>query len=282
MEIINYKKAIVSKIAEYRADGLSIGLVPTMGALHNGHISLVSKAVSENDRVVVSIFVNPTQFNDPDDLRNYPRTEEKDIALLKASNVDIVFMPDVKEMYPETETDNRKFDLYPLDTVMEGKFRKNHFNGVAQIVTRLFETTTPDRAYFGQKDFQQLVIIKRLVSTMDFRIDIVPCPIVREPDGLAMSSRNLLLSPDEREIAPFISEILLRAKSMKNDHTPDEITNWVIKQFAHHKKFRLEYFEIVDDLELKKINDWSEKSNKVGCIAVHLGRVRLIDNIIFA
>ena len=272
----------MKQIARFKSDGYSTGLVPTMGALHDGHNSLVKRAKDENDKVVVSIFVNPTQFNDPEDLRKYPRTEKKDLSLLETLHVDLVFMPEVNEMYPEKGGDQRTFDLHPLDSVMEGRFRKNHFNGVAQIVTKLFETILPDRAYFGQKDFQQLVIVKKLVSLMGYNIEIVSCPIIREPDGLALSSRNMLLSTDERNLAPFISQTLFKARSLKERYTPEELGKWVEDQFRHHNQFKFEYFEIVDDLELKKIKDWSEKSNKVGCIAVHLGRIRLIDNIIFA
>jgi len=250
-----------------------------MGALHEGHSSLIRKALKENNKIIVSVFVNPTQFSDPEDFLKYPRNSVKDLQILRDLKVDMVFMPDKEEMYPED--DHRTFDLYPLDTVMEGKYRKNHFYGVAQIVTKLFETITPDRAYFGQKDFQQLVIIKRLVAMMGYNIIIVSCPVIRESDGLAMSSRNMLLSDEERKIAPFIAQTLFRAREMKNELSPGDLTCWVYDQFTAHKEFQLEYFEIVDELELRKIEDWSDPVSKIGCIAVRLGKVRLIDNIIF-
>ncbi|MBN1132549.1 MAG: pantoate--beta-alanine ligase [Bacteroidales bacterium] len=279
MEILETKKEITDRLHTVRLDGSDIGLVPTMGALHNGHASLISRAREENQTVVVSVFVNPTQFNDPQDLLKYPRTPERDIQLLGELQVDFVFIPGEKEMYPEP--DERFFDLYPLDAVMEGKYRKNHFNGVAQIVTKLFDTIAPDRAYFGQKDFQQLVIVKRLVQLMGYNISIVACPIIREPDGLAMSSRNIRLSPEERQIAPFISQTLFKANKLKSNYSPSELKQWVIGQFRKRKAFKLEYFEIVDDTELKQVKEWSEHVITVGCIAVHLGKVRLIDNIIF-
>lgn len=279
MEILKIKTEIKDRIHSLKKQGYSIGLVPTMGALHDGHVSLVREARLENDQVVVSIFVNPTQFNDPSDLQKYPRSLEKDILRLEKMGVDFVFVPENKEMYPEE--DLRTFDLYPLDSVMEGKYRKNHFNGVSQIVSKLFETTIPDRAYFGQKDFQQLVIIKRLVEIMGYDITIVPCPIIREPDGLAMSSRNTLLTREERAVAPFISKTLFGALALKPDYKPDALSQWVVEQFRKKKEFRLEYFEIVDDKELKRVVEWSEKVSPVGCIAVQLGKIRLIDNIIF-
>lgn len=279
MEILTTRKSVAARVGDLKQKGYSLGLVPTMGALHEGHGSLVQKALSENDKVIVSIFVNPTQFNDPEDLKKYPRTLDKDLQMLQGMHVDFVFAPESEEMYPEE--DKRKFELYPLDSVLEGLFRKNHFNGVAQIVSKLFETTSPDRAYFGQKDFQQLVIIKRLVTIMEYDISIVPCPIIREPDGLAMSSRNVLLSPKERKAAPFISQILFKAKALKETLSPEEIRQWVVDQFNKQQVFALDYFEIVDDLELKRIADWSDEVTKVGCIAVQIGRIRLIDNIIF-
>jgi pantoate--beta-alanine ligase len=252
-----------------------------MGALHKGHVSLVERARQENDCLVVSLFVNPTQFNDPRDLRNYPRDEKKDLSILEALHADFVFAPDTGEMYPEPEGDQRKFDLHPLDAVMEGKYRKNHFNGVAQIVTKLFDAIMPDRAYFGMKDFQQLVIIKRLVSILNYPIKIIPCPIVRDTDGMALSSRNVLLTPEHRTLGPIIHRILKEATGMKDRLSPRETERWVEEQFKKYPAFKFEYFQIVNDIDLRKIKTWSEKSNKVGCVAVHLGRVRLIDNIIF-
>lgn len=259
--------------------GKTTGLVPTMGALHQGHVSLVEKAIAENDMVVVSIFVNPTQFNDPSDLDHYPRTLHKDLEILHRLKADLVFVPSVNEMYPEE--DERVFDLGGLDKVMEGLHRKGHFNGVAQIVSKLFYLVRPDRAYFGQKDFQQLVIIRRLVQILELNISIVACPIVRENDGLAMSSRNLRLSRKERKLAPRIYATLLQAKAKMTDLTPMQVKEWISLQFEKQPELKLEYIEIVEDKELTPINDWDEDVNKVACIAVHLGEVRLIDNLIF-
>jgi len=257
----------------------SIGLVPTMGALHRGHMSLVEKAAAENDVIVVTIFVNPTQFNDRSDLESYPRTLDRDLDMLQKLEADLVFVPSVTEMYPEEDV--RIFDLDPLDKVMEGKHRKGHFNGVAQIVSKLFLLTLPDRAYFGQKDFQQLVIVRRLTEILNLNIQIVPCPIVREKDGLAMSSRNERLSKEERKLAPYIYETLELARKKKEQLSPLELKDWVSDRFGRKPELHLEYFEIVEDKALKSISDWEEGLNKVACVAVHLGSVRLIDNLNF-
>lgn len=257
----------------------TIGLVPTMGALHQGHTSLVEKANGENDIVVVSIFVNPTQFNDPSDLDHYPRTLDRDLELLRNLEADLVFVPSVKEMYPEE--DSQIFDLGTLDKVMEGKHREGHFNGVVQIVSKLFLLIRPHRAYFGQKDFQQLVIIRRLVEIIELDLTIVPCPIIREKDGLAMSSRNTRLSKEERKLAPFIYETLNHAREKMDTLTPIQLKDWVTLQFKKQPEMELEYFEIVEDKALTPVNNWDETVNKVGCIAVQLNGVRLIDNLNF-
>ena len=251
-----------------------------MGALHQGHASLVEKAITENDTVVVSIFVNPTQFNDPSDLDKYPRTMDQDLALLRRLGVHMVFAPSDKEMYPSK--DERTFNLDGLDRIMEGKHRKGHFNGVAQIVSKLFFLVHPHRAYFGQKDFQQLVIIRKLVEILDLDIEIVACPIVREHDGLAMSSRNVLLSRDERKLAPKIFQLLSQARAKMTEMTPEQVKEWIRLQFDHEPALDLEYIEIVEDKELTPVRTWDEHVNKVACIAVHLGGVRLIDNLNFA
>jgi pantoate--beta-alanine ligase len=250
-----------------------------MGALHEGHASLVRKASGENDSVVVSIFVNPTQFNDPADLEKYPRTLEKDLELLQSMHVHMAFVPSVKEMYPQE--DQRTFDLGKLDQVMEGVHRKGHFTGVAQIVTKLFDAVHPNRAYFGQKDFQQLVIVRRLVELMQLKMEVVACPIIREEDGLAMSSRNILLTGEERKAAPFIYQTLRMAREKKGTLSPEQVCAWVVSRFEKQSLLQLEYFEIVEDKGLRSITDWSEKVNKVACIAVQLGKVRLIDNLNF-
>ena len=279
MIVYRTKEELIRHLDDLRAKQKSIGFVPTMGALHRGHISLVSRSVSENNCTLVSIFVNPTQFNDPSDLEKYPRTPQEDLKLLQENGVDLVFMPPVSEIYPKT--DSRQFDLEGLDMVMEGATREGHFNGVAQVVSRLFQITNPHRAYFGQKDFQQLVIIRHLVRIMDFNIDIVACPIIREKDGLAMSSRNVRLNPRERKLAPFIYKILAEASALKGELSPPELKMWVASRFEDQSPLELVYFEIVEDKELKPIFSWEVGLNKVGCIAVILGGIRLIDNVNF-
>jgi pantoate--beta-alanine ligase len=279
MIVYRTRKDLEQHIETLRHQGKSIALVPTMGALHDGHASLVRQASEKNDAIVVSIFVNPTQFNDPVDLEKYPRTLEKDLELLQDLEVHLVFVPSVKEMYPEE--DRRIFNLGNLDKVLEGEHREGHFTGVAQIVSKLFELVMPGRAYFGMKDFQQLVIVRRLVQLMGVPIEIIGCPIIREEDGLALSSRNTRLNPEERKVAPFIYQTLKLAREKKGAMTPEQVRSWVHTRFEKQGLMQLEYFEIVDDKELKPIQDWKEENNKVGCIAVHLGEVRLIDNLKF-
>ena len=279
MIVYRTKEELIRHLDDLRLKQKSIGFVPTMGALHDGHISLVSRSIDENDSTLVSIFVNPTQFNDPSDLENYPRTPEEDLILLREAGVDLVFIPSVKEMYPET--DHRLFDLEGLDQVMEGKSRKGHFNGVAQVVSKLFIIVNPSRAYFGQKDFQQLVIIRHLVNKMEMQIEIVACPIIREKDGLAMSSRNTRLGRKERKAAPFIYQTLVEADKLREEMSPQELKLWVSSRFEQQSLMELVYFEIVEDKALKPIESWEEGLNKVGCIAVILGGIRLIDNMIF-
>lgn len=280
MKIITRKSALQEAIAGTGDPNRKTGLVPTMGALHDGHLSLIRTAMKNGDLTVVSIFVNPTQFNNPEDLERYPRDLESDLNMLRSYPVDLVFAPPVEEMYPEKDT--RVFELSPLDTVMEGKFRPDHFNGVAQIVSKLFDAVKPDRAYFGQKDFQQLAIIRRLVSILGLNIEIIGCPIIREEDGLAMSSRNLLLSQEERAAAPLIYKTLLKAKEMKKQHAPESIRDFVTSVINSHPLMKLEYFEIVDGQNLMPVENWRGSQNKIGCIAVHLSNVRLIDNIYFS
>jgi pantoate--beta-alanine ligase len=279
MEIITRKSALQEAITVAGGPGRKTGLVPTMGALHDGHLSLIRAAMKNGDLIVVTIFVNPTQFNNPGDLERYPRDLESDLNMLRDYPVDLVFAPPVVEMYPEKDT--RVFDLAPLDSVMEGKFRPGHFNGVAQIVSKLFDAVQPDRAYFGQKDFQQLAIIRKLVSILNLDIEIIGCPIIREEDGLAMSSRNVLLTPRERSAAPLIYQTLLKAKKMKEQHPPESIRDFVDSEINNHPLMQLEYFEIVNEQNLVPAETWQGPQNKIGCIAVHLGDVRLIDNIYF-
>ena len=279
MIVYRTKTDLTGHLLSLQNEGKSIGLVPTMGALHQGHMSLVEKAATENDVVVVTIFLNPTQFNDPSDLDLYPKTLDQDLELLRQLEADLVFVPAVKEMYPNEDT--QVFDLGGLDKVMEGKLRPGHFNGVAQIVSKLFLMIRPHRAYFGQKDFQQLVVIHRLVEILDMNLTIVSCPIIRENDGLAMSSRNTRLSKEERKLAPFIYETLVHASELMEALSPSQLKEWVILQFKKQSAFKLEYFEIVEDKGLIPIVKWDEEVNKVACLAVLLGGVRLIDNLIF-
>ncbi|GAB1450596.1 pantoate--beta-alanine ligase [Draconibacterium sp.] len=256
-----------------------VGFVPTMGALHNGHLSLVKQAVAETDVAVVSIFVNPTQFNDSKDLERYPRTLDADLKLLEKTGCHMVFAPGVNEIYPEP--DNRKFNFGPLETVMEGKHRPGHFNGVAQVVSKLFDIVKPDKAYFGLKDFQQLAIIKNMVVQLDLPVEIVPCSIVREESGLAMSSRNELLSADERKNAAIISETLFKAKELAGEKSVKELEKWIVETINKNKYLSVEYVDIVDDIQLQPVKNWGEKVVKVCCVAVFCGKVRLIDNIVF-
>ena len=279
MIVYRTKQDLTRHLKTLQDQGKTVGLVPTMGALHEGHASLVRKAGEQNDVVVVSIFVNPAQFNDPSDLENYPRPLEQDLEVLQSMQVSIAFTPSVKEMYPEE--DHRTFDLGGLDQVLEGAFRAGHFTGVARIVSKLFDLIRPARAYFGQKDFQQLVIIRRLVELLHMDIEIVSCPIIREKDGLAMSSRNTLLTDEERKAAPFIYQTLRLAREKKGTMAPEEVRSWVFSRFRDQSLIHLEYFDIVEDKELVPVTDWNEPVNKVGCIAVHLGGVRLIDNLNF-
>jgi len=259
-----------------------LGFVPTMGALHNGHISLVEDAKRKCPLIVVSIYVNPTQFNDKEDLKNYPRTIEADLALLNKHlrKEDIVFTPDDKEVYPEE--DKRIFSFGNLDNVMEALNRPGHFNGVGLVVSRLFDIVRPDMAFFGLKDFQQVAVIKSLVRQLKLVVKIVDCPIVREPDGLAMSSRNRLLEKDIREKAPVIFKTISRAAEMIGDNDVPVIKKFVKSTIEKEEGFRIEYFEIVDDIDLIPVsNKRSIKEGKhyFGCIAVKAGKIRLIDNI---
>lgn len=261
-----------------KASGASqVGLVPTMGALHEGHISLVRRCVSENDICVVSVFVNPTQFNDKGDLERYPRTPEADAALLEKNGCNIVFMPSVEEMYPEPDT--RVFDLGGVAAVMEGAYRPGHFNGVAQIVSKLFYAVKPNRAYFGEKDFQQIAVIKEMNRQIGDIVEIVPCPIIREESGLAKSSRNTLLTEAQRVKAAKISRVLKESVTFVGEKSVKETITWVERQFEDDAEFRMDYYSIVDGETLQDISDWNESDFIVGCIAIYLGKIRLIDNI---
>jgi len=280
MKIAYTIRQLGTATAPARKSRKTIGFVPTMGALHEGHLSLVRICRSQNDLVVVSIFVNPTQFNDPNDLKDYPRMTEKDIGLLQPAGCDVVFIPEHGEIYPEPDTRTYNFD--GLDKTMEGRFRPGHFNGVAQVVTRLFQIVKPQRAYFGLKDFQQQAILKKVVRDLNLPVELVVCPIIREPDGLAMSSRNLLLTPEQRKHATVIHETLSMAKKMSETHTPDEVRQFVTDRINLDKLLQIEYFEIADNTTLVPVKSWSEPGGKIGCIAVRVGKIRLIDNIDFS
>lgn len=279
MEIISTVAALREAVAKAKAESLTVGLVPTMGALHAGHLSLIERARKECGFVVVSVFVNPTQFNNPDDLRTYPRTVEADCAKLEEAGVDVAFVPSVDEIYPEPDT--RVFDLGPVAEVMEGAMRPGHFNGVAQIVSKLFDYVQPDKAYFGEKDFQQIAVIRRMVEIEGFNVEIVPCPIKREADGLAMSSRNVRLTPEQRELAPVIHQVLTDNADMAKDGLDlQSLRDMVVEELNSYDGMEVEYYEIVDPITLQPLENWADaKNGAVGCITVWLGDVRLIDNI---
>ena len=258
-------------------DMSGVGFVPTMGALHAGHRSLVEKARKECETVVVSVFVNPTQFNDKNDLKHYPRTPEADEALLEAAGADIVFMPSVEEIYPEPDT--RIFDFGQIDKVMEGATRPGHFNGVAQVVSRLFDMVNPAKAYFGEKDFQQIAVIKAMVAQLGLKLDIVECPIIRDEDGLALSSRNTLLTADHRAAAPHIYATIKQCAEKMQAMTPAELSAWVTAEVESNPLLKVIYFQAVDALSMQQISAWSESERVQGCIAVQAGDIRLIDNV---
>lgn len=260
-----------------KTDPSGIGFVPTMGALHDGHRSLVERARKENRTVVVSVFVNPTQFNDKNDLKHYPRTPEADIRLLEEAGVDYVFMPSVEEIYPEPDT--RVFDFGQIDKVMEGATRPGHFNGVAQVVSRLFDIVKPARAYFGEKDFQQIAVIRAMVRQLGLQLEIVPCPIVRGEDGLALSSRNQLLDEAHRAAAPHIYASLKAGAERSHELTPAELKAWVTAEVERNPLLKVIYYQSVDADTLQEVGAWSDSAHVQGCIAVQAGEIRLIDNI---
>lgn len=279
MQVFNTKNELVNRIAELKKEGKKIGFVPTMGALHEGHLSLVKASKKNSDITVVSIFVNPTQFNDPEDLKRYPRTLEQDIRLLETVDCDLVFAPSVEEIYPEPDT--RKFDFGYLESVMEGAKRPGHFNGVGQVVSRLFDIVSPDKAFFGMKDFQQVAIIKYMVKQLKYDIEIIPCPIVREESGLAKSSRNTLLDEEHKKNAPHIYATLKKARTLVPEMEVKEMKKWIADEINRNPFLETEYVEIVDDTTLKVTENWAEPGTKVACVAVYAGKIRLIDNIVF-
>lgn len=282
MKIIRTVSELLDHVALLEENHHTIGLVPTMGALHAGHISLVEKAVAENDAAIVSVFVNPTQFNNPEDLRTYPRDEEGDFKLLAKAGVDAVFAPSVEEIYPSDGPSPRNdFNLGPVAEVMEGVKRPGHFQGVAQIVNRLFQLVRPKRAYFGEKDFQQIAVIRFMVESEHIDVEIIACPIKRADDGLALSSRNKRLSENQRKVAPEIFKALKESVAYSQNHTIEETRRFVIDHINSLPEMEVEYFDIVDARTLVTIDGWSEAPWIVGCITVWCGNVRLIDNICY-
>lgn len=277
MEIIRTVQQLKDRIGQAKNKGLSVGLVPTMGALHAGHVSLIERARKENDIVAVSIFVNPTQFNNAEDLRTYPRTEAEDCEKLEKAGVDYAFIPSVEEVYPEPDT--RVFDLGAVAEVMEGPMRPGHFNGVAQIVSKLFAFAEPNKAYFGEKDFQQIAVIRRMVELEKFDIEIIDCPIKREDDGLAMSSRNVRLTPEQRAIAPAIYSTLKDSIEFAKCHSLKETKYFVISTLNAIEQLEVEYYELVNAQTMQPVEEWQDADSIVGCITVYCGEVRLIDNI---
>lgn len=270
-----------NELFEVRKQGKTVGMVPTMGALHEGHASLVRRSVSENGVTVVSVFLNPTQFNDSKDLERYPRTLDADCKLLEECGADYVFAPSVEEMYPVE--DRRQFDFPPVTTVMEGAHRPGHFNGVCQVVSRLFYIARPDRAYFGEKDWQQIAVVKAMVKYLSLGVKIVECPTVREDDGLAKSSRNTLLAPEERQIAPAIYRTLSDSRQYALTHSLSDTRDWVVSSINAVDGLEVEYFSIVDGQTLLDVESWDDSAYIVGCITVYCGKtpIRLIDHITY-
>jgi pantoate--beta-alanine ligase len=279
MQVLTKVDLLREQISKHSKSGYSIGFIPTMGALHRGHITLLEKARTENNFTVVSIFVNPTQFNNKEDLKRYPRTPEKDIEKLEKAGCDLVFIPCEEEIYPPGY--HFEFDLGMLDTIMEGKHRPGHFKGVASVVNRLFEITTPNRAYFGEKDYQQLAVIKKLVNDLRIPVEIIPCATVREDDGLAMSSRNLLLDAESRKSAPRIARTLLHAAQMNRTLSLKETEKLVVDTIDQDPLLKTEYFQIVHAETLAPSDNWIPSQHMIGCVAVNAGKIRLIDNIKF-
>lgn len=281
MKIIKTVDELTGLVAREVQRGQSIGLVPTMGALHEGHLSLIRKAVAENDMVIVSVFVNPTQFNNPSDLATYPRKEEEDFRLIAQAGAAVAFAPAVEEIYPHGPRHDKVYDLGTAAEVMEGKFRPGHFQGVAQIVSRLFRLCRPTRAYFGEKDFQQIAVVRNMVLTEKIPVEIVACPIRRDVDGLALSSRNALLSEDQRKVAPEIYKALADSVEYSHCHSVAATHDTVVERIDAVPFMNVEYFEIVDGRTLLPVEEWEESPYIVGCITVFCGDVRLIDNICY-
>jgi pantoate--beta-alanine ligase len=282
MDIVKIQNAVKEKIKTLKQSNTKIGFVPTMGALHNGHLSLIKKSVAENGITIASIFINPTQFNNKEDLERYPRNIEQDTELLESAGCDLVFAPDIGEIYSKEEMEKPfEFDFQGLDKVMEGIFRPNHFNGVVQIVSKLFELIQPDNAYFGEKDFQQLAIIRLMTKTFNLPVNIVGRPIVREESGLAMSSRNALLTESQRKVAPHIYAVLKESSLFALNTEIDELIACTIAAINQKTELKTEYFEIINGNTLQPIKNWDDADYVMGCVAVYCGKVRLLDNICY-
>lgn len=279
MDLIKTVDKLQDVITSLHLQGKTIGFVPTMGALHAGHLSLVKQCIADNDVCVVSIFVNPTQFNNKEDLIKYPRDLDRDCQYLVEQGVDFVFAPSVEQVYPEPDT--RQFDFGQLDKVMEGTHRPGHFNGVAQVVSRLFDLIKPTKAYFGEKDFQQLAVIRAMVKQLDLDVEIISMPIVREESGLALSSRNERLTAEQKAVAANISKILFDSKKWVNHYSIRETIERISDLLNSMEYLKVEYFEIVDGHSLLPLMEWNESDFVVGCIAVFCGDVRLIDNVVY-
>lgn len=279
MKVFNNITDLHTYISSEKSAGKTVGFVPTMGALHAGHISLVRQALEACDTCIVSIFVNPTQFNDPKDLETYPRTLEADSKLLAEVGTTAIFAPSVEVMYPQDELIRSDYAVGRVAEVMEGKHRPGHFQGVMQVVQRLFQIVQPDIAFFGQKDFQQVAVIRAMCKLINSPVKIVDCPIIREEDGLALSSRNVRLTTEQRSYAPYIYRVLSESLSYAQSHSPQETIQWVTETLNAIPTLRVEYFEIVDSLSLESIDSWTESAAPHGCITVFCGDVRLIDNI---
>lgn len=277
MNVFNNIADLQSFVASQRKSGHKIGFVPTMGALHSGHISLVKRALQRCQVCIVSVFVNPTQFNDPQDLATYPRTFEADSQLLAEAGASAVFHPSIEVIYPEEDT--REFAVGRVAEVMEGEHRPGHFRGVMQVVSRLFDIVCPDVAFFGEKDFQQIAVIRAMCKLIKSPVEIVACPIVRETDGLALSSRNVRLTSAQRLIAPIIHQVLNASRVLAPILPPKEVAQWVISTLNSLPELKVEYYQIVDSDSLEEINAWTDSSSPYGCITIYCGQVRLIDNI---
>ena len=279
MQIFEKIPALNQTLNRLRSDNVKIGFVPTMGAIHNGHISLINKALEENELVVCRIYVNPKQFNNQEDLKNYPRTLKEDVELIQSTNCNILFVPSTEEIYPPEEI-QPDYDFGHLDKIMEGLHRPGHFQGVGAVIQRLFEIIKPHKAYFGAKDYQQLAIIRKLTENLNLSVEIVSCPTQREPDGLAMSSRNKNLTGEARKIAPHIYRILNLSKEKAHSFSVEELKQWVEKEINNISFLKLDYFELADAETLIPLKNWNSPGNNIACIAVFAGKIRLIDNII--